>query len=327
MKSTLVLSIIVLFIASCKMGTTESVSNTGINSELRNRINQLDQSVLNSIVNNDIETFKNQLSTKLLSIKNLDIDGLFNQITSIYKNNEYEIIDQYHIQNSTSNLGNTLFSGVEQDGNYRINLQSMNEETFVSLILPKNELDKYYILNVYGKYPEGWKLNIIQFGHYSINNQNAPQLYRKAQTEYSKGYLMDAANTMFLNSKIIKPSKAFTYMEEELMNNYMEQIITELKDSISFPIEITKINSKPRIMNVYPQRIDEGYFPVIEYVTKIDITDTTKLKIEYEKLKNEIPNIFNGIDKGKEYVFYKAFSQIPDGKTEVPTYGFVHELK
>ena len=66
---------------------------------------------------------------------------------------------------------------------------------------------------------------------------------------------------------------------------------------------------------------------LIEYFTNLDLDDTVQTKAEYEKVHAEIIKTFNGIEINNDYVFYKAFSEIPDGKTPVPTYGFVKKIK
>ncbi len=328
MKSNLVITIFssLLLVVSCRIGTSSYFSNEEIDVSLRNEINQLDALILESLVDSSLTTFTNFMSPKLKEIVGDEIETLFNEARLAYTTKEYEIVDQYHVKNSTSNLSNTLFSGVSGQDDYFVNLQSLNAQTFVSIILPKGNVDGFFILNVYGKYPEGWKLNMMRFGHYKIENNTAPELYRRAKDEYSRGHLIDAANTMFLSSQILKPSKEFSYMAEEKMMNYFQKLSDEIKGRWKFPIEMSNIMSKPRIMNIFPQKTKQGYLPTIEYVTNIDITDTTKLKLEYEALKKEIPLLFNGIDKNKDFVLYKAFSRIPDGRSMVPTYGFVHEI-
>jgi hypothetical protein len=199
---------------------------------------------------------------------------------------------------------------------------------FISLLIQKNGLDEFIVTNIYGKYPEGWKLNIIQFGQYKVNGQTAPELYSKAKAEYENGYLIDAANNMFLSSIAANPTNNFwQYQEENEMKKFYEKVITEINSEYKFPMTIETIGSKPQILSIYPQRTVEGYFTMIEYLTSFDLKDTIQTKAEYEKIHSEIVKIFNGIEKDKDYIFYRAFSEMPDGKTPVPTYGFVKELK
>jgi hypothetical protein len=61
---------------------------------------------------------------------------------------------------------------------------------------------------------------------------------------------------------------------------------------------------------------------MVAYLSKINLKDTVALKNENEELKKVIVNIFPGIEKGKKYVFFQAYNEIPNGKTPVNHYGF-----
>jgi hypothetical protein len=64
--------------------------------------------------------------------------------------------------------------------------------------------------------------------------------------------------------------------------------------------------------------LDEGYFPMVFYLSKINVKDTVSLKDEYGKVKSEVKNIFTGIGTRKKYVLYQAYNEMPDGIHRVP---------
>lgn len=328
MKIYLSLAILIsVTITSCKIGTNNSISNSGIPIEIRNQIEILDGKLLNAIVNNDLNGLKQLMSYKLLNLEGLDVESVLKQASTQFQINEFQIIDRYYIQNSTEGLGNTVFSSVEDEDRYQISITSMNKESIISLILPFGGKSKFFILNVYGKYADAWKLNIIQFGLYEINGKNAPELYKQAKNEYKKEYLVDATNSMFLNSKVLKPSKAFEYEKEDEMRMFLEKLIDETKSKYEFPIVINEIETAPRILSIFPQETDEGFFPMVQYLTSINFSDTVRLKFENEKLRYEAVKLFPGLDIDKDYIFYKAYSHIPDVNNPANTYGFIQKLK
>jgi hypothetical protein len=65
---------------------------------------------------------------------------------------------------------------------------------------------------------------------------------------------------------------------------------------------------------------------MVEYLTSIDLNDTVRTKVENELIHQSIGHIFKGIDKDKRYLYYKAYNEMPNGTTPVPTYGFVKKL-
>jgi len=232
------------------------------------------------------------------------------------------------VKNSKTGISNTVVSGIGGQDDYVIHYKALNIEMFISIIILEKGRDKLSITNIYGKYPDGWKLNILQFGQYIIAGKTATQLYAEAKAYYEKEYLVDAANSMFLSSIVARPANAFwNYQNEDEMAEFSKTIISEINCQYTFPLTIDTIESKPRILKIHPERTQKGYLTMVEYLTHIDLNDTTLTKRENDKIHQSIGQIFKGLDKDKEYLLYKAFSEIPDGKKPVPTYGFIKEMK
>lgn len=329
MKNFILLTILTAFgLHSCNVGTTGTWKDENIEQSLKNEIETLDKKVLEAVTTNNAGLLKSIMSDKLLEKSGENIDQLIEQASSVITTTDYKILNQFQAKNSTTRIGNTIISGVSGLNDYIIHYQALNEEMFISLLIPKSGLDEFVVTNIYGKYPDGWKLNILQFGQYKVNGQTAPELYSEAKTEYDKGYLMDAANNMFLSSRVSNPANKFwQYKKEDEMKEFYKKVMMEINSKYKFPMTLEVIDSKPQILTIYPQGTADGYFPMIEYLTNLDLEDTVQTKVEYEKIHSEVVQAFNGIEKDKDYIFYKAFSEIPDGKTPVPTYGFVKELK
>ena len=329
MKHLILLIIITAFgLQSCKVGTTGTWKDENIEQRLKNEIESLDKKVLEAVTTKNTDLMKSIMSDKLLEISGDNIDQLIEQTGNIITTTDYKILNQFQAKNSTTGIGNTILSGVSGLNDYVIHYQALNEEMFISLLIPKSGLDEFIVTNIYGKYPDGWKLNILQFGQYKVNGQTAPELYTIAKKEYENGYLMDAANNMFLSSRVANPANKFwQYQNKDEMKEFYKTIMTEINSKYKFPLILETIDSKPQILSIYPKGTADGYFPMIEYLTTLDLIDTVSTKAEYENVHIEITKTFKGIEKDKDYIFYKAFSQMPDGKTQVPTYGFVKDLK
>lgn len=329
MKKLILLTVLTaLGLQSCNVGTTGTWKDENIGQSLKNEIETLDKKVLEAVTTNNADLLKSIMSDKLLEKSGENIDQLIQQASSIINTTDYKVLNQFQAKNSTTGIGNTIISGVSGLNDYIIHYQALNEEMFISILIPKSGLDEFIVTNIYGKYPEGWKLNILQFGQYKVNGQTAPELYSEAKAGYDNGYLMDAANNMFLSSKVANPANKFwQYQKEDEMKEFYEKVMSEINSEFKFPMTLEAIASKPQILSIYPQGTADGYFPMIEYLTNLDLKDTFQTKAENEKVHSEIVKAFSGIDKDKGFIFYKAFSEMPDGKTPVPTYGFVKELK
>lgn len=321
-------TLIVLGLQNCSVGSTKTLKDEHIEQGVKNEIEILDKKVIEAVATNNVDLLKSIMSDVLLEKSGNNIDTLLKQVSPAFTSTDYEILNQYQTKNSVTGLGNTIISGISGLNDYILQYQALNKEMFASLLIFKSGLDEILITNIYGKNPEGWRLNILQFGQYKINGQTAAELYSKAKEEYEKGYLVDAVNDMSLCSRVVKPANKFwQYQKENEMEEFYEKVIKEITSKYKFPITLEAIDSKPQIIRVYPQGAIDGYFPMLEYVTKLDLKDTAQTKAEYEKVHAEVVKLFYGIDKDKDYIFYKALSEMPKGDTPVPAYGFVRELK
>ncbi len=326
-KGLLLIVLTVLGLQSCNVNVFGNWQDEEIDSQIKSEIEVLDRKLLKGIVSNNPLIIKEIMSDTLKEKSRDEINAIVNQLNSVLKNDDYEVLNQYYLKNSFLKNSVSVKSGTSLINDYDFTFQPRNNEMFVSLFTSKNGLDEYLIACVYGKYAEGWKLNILRFGQYKLNGNTAPELYAKARYDYKKGYLVDAANHIFLSSQILTPAdKLWKYEREDEMIEFYNTVVEDVKNQYQFPIALTDIESHPQILNVFPQKVEEGYFPMIEYITEIDLSDTTQTKIENDLIHDKIGEIFKGIDKDKKFIFYKAYSEMPDGVTPVSTYGFVKEL-
>ena len=184
------------------------------------------------------------------------------------------------------------------------------------------------VSTVYGKQSDGWKINIIHFGLFTIHGKTANDYYASAQQKYEEGFLMDAFMEMMVCMDIIYPAgEIFLYHNERKMNKLIFQIMDDIEEQMSFPLPINEIQGKPQIVSVYPQTIDEGIFPMIDYYTTTSIDDTLSLMTENDAIHAAMEKYIPGITLDKKYVFYRAYNDMPDGVTELPFYGLVQEAK
>lgn len=324
-----ILTLIVL-LTGCKLNRNRTFINENIPEDIRTKITELDNRVIEALKRNDSKAIENVFSVKLIEeIGYSKIDSIFNITTQAVRDKKFKSKDQFYINNTNNNVPNTIFSGLTDDNDYIIHYTALNKNMFISLLLPEDTNNEILITLIYGLYGNEWRLNIFHFGLYSIFNRNAIDYLKIAKQNFENDYLIDAANNLFLGTQCIKlADQLFQYVKEKEFGEFQKKLMQEINSTYQFPIEVVNVSTKPQIFNIYPQEItNEGYFPMVRYCTTIDLKDTVKLKTENIEIQKVINDIFKGIDKNKDYIFYHAMNEIPDGTIKKrERYGFIQRL-
>jgi hypothetical protein len=325
-KISLIVLMTFICLQSCNSGKYEITINDNIDDKLKNEINDLDKLIIKGLSENNSSVFKDIFSDELKKKFDSKFNLWLEKNSEFFTSNKCEVLDQFYVKNNTSGIITNVFTKLTEPNGYTVTYLAINKETFVSQVIIEIGMDKFLLTNIYGKYREGWKLNILKFGQYAINGKTAIELYTEAETQYEKGYIIDAYLNLNLCFKVIHPSESYLkYSIEDEITGFNNLVLNVIKDKYNFPLTINSIDTKPQVFNIYPYGTPEGYFPFIEYISTIDLKKTSDLKIENDKIHNSIGKVFNGLDKNKKNIIYKAYNTLPDGKTPIPAYGFVKE--
>ncbi|MFI5159518.1 MAG: hypothetical protein ACHQF4_11675 [Sphingobacteriales bacterium] len=315
----------------CHVGTSGTWRNGRISLEVKQKIDALNKKLFEAIVTKDPTKLKQLMSPPLLEKSGSNLDTIITSFNNKFNATSYDVLDDYYTKNSTTNISNTVFPNRGDSNDYKIQYLALNQEMYVSLLISKNLPVNFIILAIYGKYDNGWKLNILQLGEYSILNKTAPEYYNESRNQYNKGNLIDAADLIITASEIAHPVNEYlTYQNDDEMKTFYAKALKDANAKYQFPITVNKVKTNPQVFGVSPQLIvngnDEGIFPMVKYKSGIELGDTVALKVENNAIQKVIGNIFKGINNGKGYIIYQAFNQIPDGKTLVKQYGFIQKL-
>ena len=321
----LMLSICIL---GCKPNVAKSYIDKNIPEHPKSEIKVLNEKLFKALKDNNKQEVTKLFSTGLIKVMNIKLDSfIYIAHHNIVETNSFSVTKEFYIVNSTDYTSNTIFSGLTGEYEYTFHYLAINKEMYITMIVPDTEPDQMLITCIYGKYPEGWKINIIQLGLYQIRHKNAIDLYKEAQIKYEKGYIVDAGNSLFILQSCLYPANDLMhYNLEGKIKDFYESVQTESKQKYVFPYELKAIKSKPMITNISSKILYEGDYPLVEYLTQIQLTDTTNLRKENDEIQKLIGGIYRGIDKEKKFLYYRAWNKIPDGKTQLPTYEFKKQL-
>lgn len=327
-KSIAIICLTFMVTQSCNFISSGTWKDENIDKKTREEISTLNNKLLKAVSTQDSTLLKSMFSDVLMKKSNGFLGSLLEQASQMFTSTEYRFVNQFHVKNKKKDVTNTVFPGINGHNDYILKYKALNKEMYVALLVPQNGLNEFLVTCIYGKYPEGWKINILQFGGYTRDGKTATQLYELATRQYQLGYLIDAANSMVLSEQVMDPSNSFLkYNKEKEMKEFKQSLIAELNRMYQFPMTMEAVKSKPQIINIYPMGVKEGYFPMIEYVSMINLKDTARTKKEFLEIHESLESTFKGITTDKQFVFYKAYAAMPDGKTPIPTFTFVHESK
>lgn len=324
-----VLLIIVVF-QGCKNNGPKV--NSDISSDTRAKIAELNKKLFVGITTNNVNAVRALLSPDLLKKSGSQLDMVIDRCSKRYPAKDFEILDEYLSTGLKKNDNDTARSTHGNDNDYTIGYQAMNEEMYTSLLITKGLTVNGAILAVYGKYGNDWKINILQMGDYSIAGKNAVDYYKEAQTLYSKGNLVDAADMIIITSQLVSPAGTyFSYKNESAMRILFSKVVDEANATFRLPIVISQIKTAPQIFQMSPQVVEEvghqGVFPLIKYKSSIKLSDTVALKAENQALQQNIGTLFKGLDQNNQYILYQAYNETTDGKTDAKHYGFIQKLR
>lgn len=310
------------FLMGCSVGATNW--NDDIDAESRAQIKTLDEQIIKALHENNPQNLQNIVSGQLKEIIGSGLDSLVEKGHYLFRSQNYSLLDEYMSKNSGIGTIATFSKELSGEYDYKINFKVVCKETYLSLMLIENMSRTFLLTCIYGKYDGVWKLNLIKIGEYAYFKKNAVDFYNQAKLNYEEGNLIDAADDMEMFGKTASPAgEIFQYQKDQEMKTFATTVFNEANKKFHMPVKVSLVNTEPQVFNIGPIPIDEGIFPMVSYISKINLKDTFALKKENEELKNVIGNVFPGIEKGKKYVFFQAYNETSTGEISLEHYGFV----
>lgn len=309
----------------CTFGTSGMWKNDHIDQSIRSEVKPLNDKLIIALRKNDLSGIKALLSDQLLEQAS-KLTELVAQVSPTLSNNNYRVLDEYLVKNTSAGLNNTIPSAVSGDHAYFLNYLALNKDTYVSLLIPDGNINELLVTAIYGKYGTEWKINILHIAQYSIGKKTAPDYYEIAMDRYRDSALIDAATNMSLALLCFKPSSVWQFQKADEIKSFGEKVTAEGNAAYHLPLIISNIKSKPQIFGINIESVQNEMITMISYVSHINLKDTAALRSENLKMRKEVPKVFKGIDQKKNILAYRAFNEIPDGKKKISHYGFIDTL-
>lgn len=241
---------------------------------------------------------------------------------------DYDIYDEYYIVNKHRTY-DTVGNASARINAYKIIYNGIEREMYIALFTPKNKslANQDMITVMYAKYNYGWKISSVSVNPYRINGKTAPELYAIGKEKFDKHYFADARLTLELALQCNAPNDYWHYDHLDDISNLYEKAANETLNKYKFPIVMDDVPGEPKVFRMSNQKSNDGWFPAIYYVTKINIADTTAVKNQNMQVRKVIGKLFPGINEDKKYMYYSACSKLPLGNGIVAHFDMTEKLK
>jgi len=326
-KASIFISILIIsFLSTCTPHSSNTWKNDNINDEFREYMEAMNSSVVEFLYYNDMDQLKGMCSEAMLNAVDDNLfDDQFSRLHEYMKAESHSIVDQFHSVNTQKNITNLYM-----EDKYLFKFKSTNKETYTSILEVEAIHNHNFLIGItYGFYEESddFKIDMLYIGRYKSNGKTAIDYFEISQRQYEKGHLINAANSLNIAENMLKPLDIFwTYRNEPKIKFFRKQVLEEINNQYNLPKVITEVSSSPSIVGIESDFYRDEVVTIINYLTKIDIADTVRLKKEYLDINEEVEELFKGITKETKYIVYRPIDEIPDGTKTVNYYSFIHEL-
>jgi hypothetical protein len=289
---------------------TEVLEDDEIDMSLRNEIHDLNAAIVAALQNGDSATFRSHF---VMEYQEQDFPQKFREVfphmSGLAGNKQFAGHRDYYCR-STGDAGHYT-TIPKNDYDFRLFLEAVTGEMFVSLMDTPQEFHRYILGNVYVRQENGWGLYQSFLGSYTIADKNAVHWYEEARSYYEKGYLVPASFRMQLAYDCLYPAPYLKYEDEKAVDDLMEKLTDEANDKYTFPVTLASIDSSPILYYIDPQFVQGNIVPHIKYVTSHPLTDATALDTEAEAMSPVVQELFPGIAEDTPHLVFQAYSEPP----------------
>lgn len=313
-----------ILLAGCNF--SRSYNNDNIDPQTKETIDHLNRQIVEGLESNNPEKVLLVCSPKLLAISKNDVHSLIQQMHYEVDSFEYEPGMQFLVRNSSTEAVSSAVSGLTGEHDYKITFKAITKESIVAVGVLNSAVRTFALTCIYGKYQNQWKLNIMRIGELRMLDKDAFDWYLMAKTDFDKGYLADAGCKYAICERLMKPAPEWQYQKTQEVIAFGDKLKQQINRSFTFPIKKTLSNAVVSIFYVNPEILNEGYFPLVSYVSLIPVSDSLKLSKECDSLSAVIDNIFPGLSNNKG-IIYRAYNKIPTSGNNQRYYTFVRWKK
>lgn len=322
MKATKICFIIVfvILLASCKVegitgiGSINSWTlkmNDEIDSTITNEIEKLDEILVESIKNGDINDLTRICTGELTEIIAEDNYAFMPTVSELINDFDYEYMDKYYC--TFARTANEIVTVAElSSDSFYLYLTPKSKSIYVTLSTFQLETTELLMANVYIEQEGEWKLDTSMFSEYSSQGMNALDYYEKAKELDEEGSIIPAYIYTATSVDLLNLSSIVSYKQAYEIKEYANYISEKANKTYDFPIKFGT-EEGIEVIGISRQITLEGYFPKIMYITDIELNDENEEAIKAQVYAHipEIEEYFTGLGDEFEYYVYCGYNELP----------------
>lgn len=316
MKKTILLILLSTVILSCtgSLYTEKLLVNEDIDSELRNELQSLENKLFKSIKAKNYDDFKTLLSKTLLQSEDFNYTEFLDEIYPFITEYSLSKLDEYYSElNSISTKIYPTLSIEPENSNSDLCINDLvfyEKEAYNSFYVSNGKNLQHLLFLGFSNYDGEWKINIIQVGDYAVNGLTAKELHDEANNYMESNDIINATFKTIAMKKVLNPINCLYYKENDTYYKSYKNNITEINNSIEFPIEISNI----KIFNMHVFFTEKsGIIPIFLYKTETELNEKM-LKEEIASLRSDFLDYFPTLKLEYEFIVLRAYNEYPEDK-------------
>lgn len=303
---TIFFLLLILALQSCQTDVPGTYKNEKISSGKRSDLHSLNDQLFKAMKEGNKVAVNNLLSQEMLD--DTYTVRLTDLVSYRYNSAKYRVLDEFYIVNKYEG-NDTIKVTNEGINNYTLKFKTTAAEMYIAFLIPENVPEQWMITLVYSKLKYGWKITSMEQAKYAVNGKNTPELFKLAQQQYAKKYFVDMMNSLTLANDCDKPNDMWQYNSDNDRQFFYNRGLAAVNSAYKWPMVFEQLPTKPKIIRLVTQNMNQGNFPMIHYLSSVDIHDGKAIMKEHEGVKRVIGQMLPGIDKDKKYLQYQVYNK------------------
>lgn len=246
----------------------------------------------------------------------------------MFDKSKYRILNEFYRNGLKKGVRVNISSGSSDRHDYVLPVIPQSDEIFVSIGYFDTPDEQMSLILLWMKVADRWLLYNISAGVLMVGHKEMMDWFDEARQHYERGKICDAGLKMMVVDHLLnKQLLPLINIHEQEVKSEAREMVSVFRKQLVFPREVEIIASRPSILQVSPFVLGDTLFPMIQYLSGIDVQDSIALNRECDSLHRVLGQIYEGIDKNNKKIIYLPFDKIPQTNQTRPLHKFYRSFE